>query len=156
MEVAAGFHDVGVGIRVLKDNGWGYGATNLLTRGHRPGCKSRSSQRRCDHNPEPAVIEAVSGNYRTPLLTDPFEVAEETTAIYERAHRTMLDRAGEVRTRHLHCASSDSDPDGKQRLASGPSDQSLRRRRSAIAVHDGDVQVRSSPKSFEGNLQQGI
>ncbi len=162
LELAATTDDVGLGVRALVGDGWGYGATNLLdpdgvTRAARAAVEAaRATARSARQRVE--LPAPVMGRYETPLTEDPFEVAlAEKVALMGDAHARILATAGvkaakgslvAQRTGTLFRASNGSAVDQRVTLSGAGL--------AALAVgDDGDVQVRSAPKSHEGNVLQG-
>lgn len=157
--------DLGLGVRVLRPGpqgaGWGYGATNILTpEGVRDAAKrawSTAQATAATAVVTPEVPVATSGRYETSMTRDPFDVGvDEKGHIYEVAHREMLSRAGVkaargsymgIRQEVVFAATNGSRQHQRVTLCGGGV--------SAIAERDGVVQVRSAPKSWEGNLLQG-
>ncbi len=153
--------DVGIGIRALVGQGWGYGATNVLE----PGAVARAAERAARIAPateraQPSEIEippAVSGTYQTPMDEDPFEVSlEEKAELYRRAHEAMHAVPGLARARASYMghrtqttllASNGSVQDQAVTLCGGGI--------SGWAEGQGEVQCRSLPKGAEGQVLQG-
>jgi TldD protein len=141
-------------------NGWGYGATNLLDAGSvaeaaRGGVLAARSTD--GDQPDIHIPQRVEGTYRTPMDEDPFEIPlEEKVELVAAAHRRLLSIEGVSAARggylgHLQettfLASNGSYIEQGITLCGGGI--------KAIAEGDGDIQVRSAPKSFEGNVLQG-
>jgi TldD protein len=161
LELSNVYRDVGIGIRALYENGWGYSGTNVLTgpaldRAARAAVESARATA-ISAKRDVFVPEAVSGTYKTPMERDPFEVSlAEKTALFAEAHARMGGVADVSTTRggfsghrqeSTFVASNGSRQDQKVTLCGGLV--------SAIAQANGDVQLRSSRKSFEGNTLQG-
>ena len=108
-------------------------------------------------NRDVRIPTAHSGTYETPMERDPFEVSlAEKTALFADAHARMngvpdvsTTRGGfsAHRQASTFVASNGSRQDQRVTLCGGLV--------SAIAEANGDVQLRSSRKSFEGNTLQG-
>jgi TldD protein len=161
LELSNVYRDVGLGIRALYDHGWGYSGTNVLT----PGTVERAARAAVDcaratalsAGHEVAIPDRASGTYATPLDRDPFEVPlAEKTEIFAEANARMDEVGGVTTTRagftahrqeSTFCASNGSRQDQSVTLCGGLV--------VAIAQAGGDVQIRSSRKSFEGNTLQG-
>jgi TldD protein len=161
LEMSTTLSDAGIGIRALVNNGWGYGATNILS----PEGVALAGQRAvataaATANSKLAPIEipeASSGSYETPLEEDPFKVSmDEKTAIFQQSHETMQRAANLKATRGLFLAH-------RQETTFRASNGSRQHQTTtlcgggvnAIAVQNGEVQIRSFPKGFEGNFLQG-
>ena len=161
VDVSAVYRDLGIGVRALGERGWGYGATSVLNpRGVEQASRAavRAAASTTSILPDgPSIPAAVSGRYETPMDEDPFAVPfEEKSAIFAEAHDRMRQRpeikaAKGTYTSHRQTqtfrASNGSVQDQVVTLCGGGL--------AALAEHDGDVQVRSGPKSFEGNILQG-
>jgi len=161
IDVSASYRDLGIGIRALGAEGWGYGATSLLNpkgiqRAARDAVAAAAATSTLLEG-GPQVPQAVSGTYTTPLREDPFEVSlEEKNDLFAEAHRRMHKKAGikvakgtltSHRQKQNFRASNGSVQDQEITLCGGGL--------AALAEHEGDVQVRSGPKSHEGNILQG-
>jgi TldD protein len=161
LELSSLNHDVGIGVRALVGDGWGYGGTNLLDAasvaeaGRRAVAMARATAATAAH---PVVLPAaVSGSYATPMDEDPFAVPlADKSAIFGDAHARMLAEPGVKAARgtytaHRHettfVATNGSRQHQVVTLCGGGV--------AAIAAANGDVQQRSAPKSFEGNVLQG-
>ncbi|MGB0588214.1 MAG: TldD/PmbA family protein [Myxococcota bacterium] len=161
IDVSASYRDLGIGIRALGAEGWGYGATSLLNRSgvERASRDAVSAAAATSTLLEggPQIPEAVSGAYETPMQEDPFAVPLEVkNEIFAEAHARMKAHAGVKvakggftahRQTQTFRASNGSAQDQRVTLCGGGL--------VALAEHQGDVQVRSGPKSFEGNILQG-
>ncbi|MFT7580860.1 MAG: TldD protein [Myxococcota bacterium] len=153
--------DLGIGIRALFDNGWGYAGTNVLTpEAVRDAARdatqaAKATARTARH----AVVlpTAVEGRYETPLERDPFLVSSaEKAALMGDAQSVMLATDGvsgctgslfSQRRESLLWASNGSKVVQSVVLCGG-----------GVAAHataNGDFQRRSAPKNDEGNVQQG-
>ncbi|MCB9728791.1 MAG: TldD/PmbA family protein [Deltaproteobacteria bacterium] len=153
--------DAGIGVRALVGDGWGYGATNLLDRdslrdaGARAVAMARATAASAQQPVE--VPPAASGEYATPLDEDPFAVSvAEKAALFAEAHGRLLAEPGVKAARGTYTghrqettflASNGSRQHQSVTLCGGGI--------AAIAQANGDVQQRSAPKSFEGNVLQG-
>jgi len=161
LELSNVYRDVGVGIRALYENGWGYSGTNVLDgrsldRAARAAVDSARATT-LSAKVEVTIPPPASGSYSTPLSREPFAVPlAEKTDLYARAHATMVEVDGLTTTRggfsahrqeSIFRASNGSQQEQSVTLCGGIV--------SAIAEANGDVQVRSSRKSFEGNTLQG-
>ena len=161
VDVSASYRDLGIGIRALGAKGWGYGASSLLNTAGVASAAQAAVQAAAATSTlleeGPQIPEAVSGRYETPMTEDPFEVSlEEKRSIFEEAHRRMKAYQGVKvakgtftahRQRQMLRASNGSAQDQRVTLCGGGL--------AALAEHGGDVQLRSGPKSFEGNVLQG-
>ena len=161
LDVSASYRDLGIGIRALGERGWGYGATSILNqagvaRAARDATKAAAATTTLLAE-GPQIPEAVSGRYETALGEDPFSVPLETkNEIFAAAHARIKAHAGikvakGTFTAHRQTqsfrASNGSSQDQRVTLCGGGL--------AALAEHKGDVQLRSGPKSFEGNILQG-
>ena len=163
IELSNDTRDVGVGIRAFVNGRWGYGGTNLL---HSQSVVDASMAAvegaRVSGGPGADVTPfeipaAVRAQYETPMGRDPFEVSSREKAnLMSEAHNVMLSKEGVKMARGgfvahrqetTFLASNGSDAHQRITLSGGGI--------SAIASANGDVQVRSYPKSFEGNVLQG-
>lgn len=161
LDMSLALRDVGIGVRALYENGWGYAGTNVLEpaavarAGRAAAGVARATAR--DARREIAVPAPASGEYRTPMSEDPFDVSlEEKTAIFAGAHGKVLGRPGVKvargtfmahRTETTLLATNGSRQHQAVTLCGGGL--------SVLAEGHGDVQLRSAPKSFEGNVLQG-
>jgi len=153
--------DVGIGIRVLVDNGWGYAGTNLLS----PDAIAQAAKRATatarategSTGIEVTIPQAVQSTYRTNLKTDPFALSQgEKLAPFVEAHG-RVDKVGGIKVSRGNFVAHRQETSF---LASNGSDQYQQITLcgggvSAIAQANGDVQIRSLPKSMEGNFLQG-
>ncbi len=161
LELSNVYRDVGVGVRALYENGWGYSGTNVLTgpalkRAARAAVDSAKATAMSAKR-EVRIPKSHSGTYETPLERDPFEVSlAEKTGLFAEAHQRMTAIPDVSTTRggfsghrqeSTFVASNGSRQDQRVTLCGGLV--------SAIAQANGDVQLRSSRKSFEGNTLQG-
>lgn len=161
LDLCTTYCDAGIGVRALVDQGWGYGATNVLNReslarAARGAVEAARATARHGRT-QITIPSSVSGTYETPLEEDPFEVSlAEKTELFAEAHARITAhpdvkgaRGGMIahRQESLLVASNGSVQDQAVTLCAGVV--------SAIAEGGGDVQVRSARKSFEGNLLQG-
>ncbi|MEC9070768.1 MAG: DNA gyrase modulator, partial [Myxococcota bacterium] len=161
LDLSSSNRDVGIGIRALMDNGWGYGATNLLRpesiqEAARAATDAAQATAR-DASQEIHIPDAVSGEYTTPMTEDPFQVSlDEKVNLIAGAQRRILEQEGVAaarggyvghRQQSTFVASNGSEQEQAVTLCGGGL--------SAIAEGNGDVQIRSAPKSMEGNVLQG-
>ncbi len=152
--------DFGLGVRALFENGWGYAATNVLdtTSIARAGAAATTAARATAQTARYGVEvpEASNGVYRTPVRIDPLSVAvDEKAALFAQAHAGMSHLEG-VRASRGSCisqlhetwfrATNGSVIDQAVTLCGGGVN--------VVAEHKGEVQKRSAPKSFEGNVLQ--
>ncbi|MEZ4266133.1 MAG: TldD/PmbA family protein [Myxococcota bacterium] len=161
LELSTLQEDVGVGIRALVGDGWGYAATNLLDAaslaetGRRAVAMARATAGSATRGVE--LPAAASGEYATPLREDPFAVSlADKSALFAEAHARMLAEPGVKAARGTYTghrqettfvATNGSRQHQRVTLCGGGV--------TAIATANGDVQQRSGPKSFEGNVLQG-
>ncbi len=161
LAVSTRLEDVGIGVRALVGDGWGYGATNLLTDASvssaaRAAVATAEATALAPTRPV-ALPEAVSGDYSTPMHTDPFDVPLAARhALFAEAARVMLEHEGVTAARgsfvcHRQEQTFVASNGSRQRQAVTLCGGAV----SAIAASAGDVQMRSLPKSFEGNILQG-
>ena len=154
--------DQGVGVRVLVDGAWGFGATPVLSESAvREAVRNavglaRANAKVQTRKVELEPIEPVQGEYRTAAGRDPFDVplSQKLELLKEAAQaakthdEVKLGRAGSIglrRTTHLKTLSG-TDIEQTVVLAGGGV--------SATAVGNDDVQTRSWPKSHEGDVNQ--
>jgi TldD protein len=161
LELSTLQHDVGIGVRALVGDGWGYGATNLLD----PSSLSEAgrgavamARATAASATQPVLLpSAASGEYASAVAEDPFAVAlSEKTAIFAEAHSRMLAEPGVKAARgtytgHRHETTFVATNGSRQHQTITLCGGGI----SAIATANGDVQQRSGPKSFEGNVLQG-
>jgi len=161
VNVSAIYRDLGVGVRALGAEGWGYGATSVLrpeeiARAAR-GAVASAEVTRTVLEGGPQIPEAASGTYRTPMQEDPFDVPMEVKSeLFAQAHDRMRQRSGVkaakgTYTAHRQVQTFQASNGSRQEQAVTLCGGGL----TAMAEHDGDVQIRSGPKSFEGNVLQG-
>ena len=96
LELSNVYRDVGIGVRALYDNGWGYSGTNVLTgpaldRAARAAVQSARATA-ITAKRDVRIPSAHSGTYETPMERDPFEVslAEKTAMFAPRYLRHMV------------------------------------------------------------------
>jgi TldD protein len=153
--------DVGIGIRTLVGNGWGYAGTNILDKDAIVRA-SRSATKTAQATDGAAGIEvvipqAMQSEYRTPLQTDPFTLSQgEKLAPFTEAHE-RIEKIGGIKVNRGNFVAHRQETSF---LASNGSDQYQQITLcgggvSAIAQANGDVQIRSLPKGMEGNFLQG-
>ncbi len=161
IDVCAVYRDLGVGIRALGASGWGYGATSLLT----PDAIAEAARKAVAATAAtetgladgPQIPDAVSGTYETPLDEDPFAMPlEAKNEIFVEAHRRIGSISGVKAARgsytaHRQTQTFHASNGSRQHQIVTLCGGAL----SALAEHGGDVQLRSAPKSFEGNVLQG-
>ncbi len=156
--------DVGVGVRVLLGGAWGYAATSQLTEaniGRTVEVAVAAARGQGGAARRPSALEArhpSTGRFATPITRCPFDDVslEEKLDLLLTATRTMLGTPGIVAARgntvslrtHTWLMSTDG-VDIAQRL------QQTGGGITATAEHGGEVQQRSYPKHFEGNLLGG-
>lgn len=149
--------DVGVGVRALVGDGWGYGATSLLTPASvAEAARAATAAAAAVRGGAPvAMPSAVTGTYTTPLREDPFAVPlADKVAVFAEAHAAATSGVkgtrGEMTSLRLEtelAASNGTRLSQAVTICGGGL--------TVLAVGDGDVQVRSHPKSTEGNVLQG-
>ena len=153
--------DVGVGVRVLVGDSWGYAGTNLLTSDGLAEAARRAvvaaKATTGSTGISVHVPEAVVSTYVTELSEDPFAMTQqEKMGPFEEAHARIASVPGIKVSRGNYVAhrqettfigSNGSNQHQRITLCGGGV--------SAIAQANGDVQVRSLPKSMEGNFLQG-
>ena len=159
--VSTSLDDVGIGIRALLGDGWGYGATNVLTEaGVGSAARHAVATAAATADAPTRAVEPpapVSGDYATPMEVDPFDVPlADKHALFAEAARRMLARDGVTAARgsfvaHRQEQTFVASNGSRQRQSVTLCGGSV----SAIASNDSDVQKRSLPKSFEGNILQG-
>jgi len=161
LELSNHQRDVGIGIRALFENGWGYAGTNGLELDAVAGAARRAvttaAATQGATGIEIAIPSATRVTYRSEVSIDPFALSQsEKVAPFLEAHERMQRHAGVKVTKSQlvshrqetsFMASNGSDQHQIVTLCGGGV--------AAIAEGKGDVQVRSLPKSFEGNVLQG-
>jgi TldD protein len=159
MEAALTTADLGLGIRALVADGWGYAGTQGLTADDAAGAARAAvaAARAVEGSSRVWVPPAVQGRYATPLAEDPFRVPlDEKAALFASAHREAL--AGEPSIRGTRGTLMALRVDTLFRALNGTCfDQSVTLAGgglSVIAAANGDVQMRSYPKRDEGNVLQ--
>ena len=150
------FEDEGVGIRVLVDGAWGFASIDRLDSeslgdAARLACRiARASSRLRRQAVRLAPAPVVTGEYRTPMERDPFDVSlEEKMDLLIRADEAMAAVTGVttheaslafVREHRLFASSEGSLTDQVIVESGGGMD--------ATATSEDDVQTRSFPNSF--------
>jgi len=148
--------DEGVGVRVVVDGGWGFAGVDRIdareaeeavrraVRIARAGARLRSAPVRL------AAVAAVTGEYRTPVVIDPFSVSLERKLEVLLAADAAMARVPEVRVRdsslefvreHRLFASTEGARVDQTIVESGGG-------MDATATSDDEVQTRSHPNSF--------
>jgi TldD protein len=157
--------DRGLGIRALVGGGWGYAGTHRLdAAGVRAAAEAAVRAAGATRSAAPVVLPpAVTGRYATPVGEDPFAVPiGEKLALVGAADTAMrasaaVQRAGSafkgsraelsaLRTETRFRTSHGTDLEQSVTLCGA--------KLAAIAASETDFQVRSYPKSFEGNVLQ--
>lgn len=152
--------DLGVGIRALVGDGWGHAGTNVLSRdgvaraaeGAVLAAKATAATAR-----QPVVTPPnFDITYETPLVRDPFTVGlDEKVAPFAAAHDVMMAVNGVSGARgtavflskEVWLFTSGGGRGHQRQVLSGGGV-------TALAKHGDDVQIRSAPKGFEGNVLQ--
>ncbi len=157
--------DRGIGIRVLRRNGWGFAATSQVTRDAIRSCAHKAERlarlaERTRPSPVPWVEEARgprNGRYATPVREDPFAVPVQRKLDLLREAERALHVSSRVKSGR---ASASAFLDRKWYASSdGASYEStlvhVGGGIEATAVGEGEVQRRSYPTSFGGDFAQG-
>ncbi len=149
----------GIGVRVLVDGAWGFACDRRLsTEG-----AQETARRACgfaaaapgSHERSLAPIEPVSGEYRTPMRTDPFSVAlADKIALCLRADEGLQHERVKVRQAFVRAQS--------ERKVFASSEGSLIEQElvecgagiDAIATDDDGYQIRSYPSAHSGSSSQ--
>ncbi len=157
--------EAGIGIRVLRERGWGFAGTSERT----PAAVRRAAERaarlaaaseRTRKEPVPFTEERDlphEGRYETPLQSDPFQMdAEEKIRHLRDAEAELhVDPAVKVGRAHMTFWQEDkwylSSEGASYRASLTHSGAGIE----ATAVGEGEVQRRSYPTSFGGNFAQG-
>ena len=148
--------DEGVGVRVIADGAWGFAGTGRLEpaaieeAARRAVRIARASARLNPERVRLAPLQPATGEYRTPVATDPFDVSlEDKLDLLMRTDSAMA-RVPEVRVRECsleflrerrYFASSEGARLDQTIIESGGG-------LDATATSDDDVQTRSFPNSF--------
>lgn len=154
--------DRGLGVRALVGDGWGYAGTNRLDpAGVRAAAEAAVRAAGAARSAAAVTLPpAVVGRYTTPLREDPFAVPlGEKIELFRAAHEAMLATAGEnAAFKGSRGELSALRLDTRFRASQGTDlTQSVTlcgAKIAAIAASDADFQMRSYPKSFEGNVLQ--
>jgi TldD protein len=152
-------HDAeGAGVRVRRGGGWGFAATRELTRAGLEGALARAlevAEAQPGAAPAPLAGEPpAGGRYESPCERDPFEVAvEDKLGTLLAADEAMRAADG------VSIASAHYQAWSEERLFAS-SEGALCEQRTvdcgggiaAMAIGDGETQVRSYPASFRGDV----
>ncbi|MBV8196088.1 MAG: TldD/PmbA family protein [Candidatus Dormibacteraeota bacterium] len=148
--------DEGIGVRVIAQGAWGFAATHRLDPqsiedvARRAVRIARASARLEAQPVRLAQLTAATGDYRTPVLRDPFDVSLEDKLDLLLRTDAAMSRTPEVRVRECslefdrerrYFASTDGARIDQTIIESGGG-------LDATATSDSDVQVRSFPNSF--------
>ncbi len=150
--------DRGIGMRVLVDGAWGYGATNELDEASiRAALGSAIELARANPMSRPAELASLEpqrGSYRTPCTRDPFDVplSEKiellrATTSAARVHEEVKIATASLMALRRHTrlkTDTGTDIDQEIILCGGGV--------TATAIGNDDVQMRSYPKADEGNV----
>lgn len=154
--------DFGLGVRALVGDRWGYASTNLLDLEVAGSCGAAAARAATlgsasGHGRSVDVPEPVEGRYETPMEIDPLALSPaERAAPFLEALDTLMSVEGVTGARGLTQAmrnttwlraSNGTRIDQAITLAGGGL--------TAVASKNGERQVRSVPKTWEGNLLQG-
>jgi TldD protein len=154
--------DRGLGIRVLVGDGWGYAGTHRLDpTGVRTAAEAAVRAASATRSGQGVNLPPpLTGRYATPLAEDPFEVpVTEKLALVAEADAAMrAAAAGRTSYKGSRAELSALRTETRFRTSHGTAlEQSVTlcgAKLAAIAASDTDFQVRSYPKSFEGNVLQ--
>lgn len=153
--------DVGIGVRALFEQGWGYAGSNVLTRsGVAQAARHAVDAARATAVPGAPSVEIpgpVRGTYESPVELDPFGLSQsEKTDPLAEAHAVMLrhrgvkvSRGNLVSHRQETCFMGSNGSEQHQVITLCGAGLV------AVAEGKGDVQIRSLPKGTEGNVLQG-
>lgn len=152
---------LGLGVRVIAKGAWGFASTSLLTRESVKRTAARAveiAKASASANKKPVELAPESkyvAVWRTPYLIDPFEVSlEEKCALLMKIDETLRSvegvtiaeaSMGFARKKQLFMSSEGSAIE-QEFLTSGAG-------YSAVAVGGGDMQRRSFPSSFDGQVE---
>ena len=148
--------DEGIGIRVIADGAWGYAATDRLDAQSVEDAAryatrvARASARVNAHRVRLSPLAAITGEYRTPVQRDPFDVPLDDKVALLLAADAAMGRVPQVTVREAslefvreerYFASSEGSRLMQTIIESGGG-------LDATATSDDDVQTRSFPNSF--------
>jgi TldD protein len=154
----------GLGVRVLREKGWGFAATTTLTR---PSVKeaarwardlAKLAERTGSSIPFAEESELPrNGSYETPLREDPFKVPLEEKVGMLMAAEKSLHTGPSIKTGEAVCTSWQEE---KRYLSTEGASYTSKMTHvgagvSVTAVGGGEVQRRSYPTSFGGDFAQG-
>jgi TldD protein len=150
----------GIGVRVLVSGAWGFACDRRLT----ADGASEAARRACgfaaaapgSHDRSLAPVEPVSGEYRTPLTTDPFSVSvADKIALCLRAEEAMEHENVKIRQAFVRAqgerkvfVSSEGALIEQELVECGGGID-------AIATDEGGYQIRSYPSAHGGSSAQG-